>query len=43
MEDGAYHNSRNKGHKAGLATVETVIKVALEKNIPYLTLYAFFN
>ena len=36
-----HHNSRNKGHKAGLATVETVIKVALEKNIPYLTLYAF--
>ena len=35
------HNSRNKGHKAGLATVETVIKVALEKNIPHLTLYAF--
>ena len=35
------HNSRNKGHKAGLSTVETVIKVALEKNIPYLTLFAF--
>ena len=36
-----YHNSRNKGHKAGLDTVETVIKVALEKKIPYLTLFAF--
>ncbi len=35
------HNSRNKGHKAGLATVEAVIKVALEKDIPYLTLFAF--
>ena len=36
-----HHNSRNKGHKAGLETVETVIKVALEKNIPFLTLFAF--
>ena len=36
-----YHNSRNKGHKAGLKTVETVIKVSLEKKIPYLTLFAF--
>ena len=36
-----HFNSRNKGHKAGLETVETVIKVALEKNIPYLTLFAF--
>ena len=36
-----HHNSRNKGHEAGLATVETVIKVALEKDISYLTLFAF--
>ena len=36
-----HYNSRNKGHEAGLATVETVIKVALEKNIRYLTLFAF--
>ena len=36
-----HHNSRNKGHKAGLKTVETVIKVSLEKKIPYLTLFAF--
>ena len=36
-----HHNSRNKGHEAGLATVEAVIKVALEKNIRYLTLFAF--
>ena len=36
-----HHNSRNKGHKAGLAAVEAVIKVALEKKIPYLTLFAF--
>ena len=36
-----HHNSRNKGHEAGLKTVEEVIKVALEKNIRYLTLFAF--
>ena len=36
-----HHNSRNKGHKAGLVTVETVIKVALKRKIPYLTLFAF--
>ena len=36
-----HHNSRNKGHKAGLETVEAVIKIALEKKIPYLTLFAF--
>ena len=36
-----YHNSRNKGHKAGLKTVESVIKISIEKNIPYLTLFAF--
>ena len=36
-----YHNSRNKGHKAGLETVESVIKIALKEKIPYLTLFAF--
>ena len=36
-----HFNSRNKGHKAGIEAVETVIKVALEKNISYLTLFAF--
>ena len=36
-----YKKSRNAGHKAGLKTVETVIKVSLEKKIPYLTLFAF--
>ena len=36
-----HHNSRNKGHKAGLKTVETVIKIALEKKISHLTLFAF--
>ncbi|WP_440914280.1 polyprenyl diphosphate synthase [Candidatus Pelagibacter sp.] len=36
-----HHNSRNKGHKAGLKTVETVIKISIEKKIPFLTLFAF--
>ena len=36
-----HYNSRKKGHKAGLKTVETVIKVSIEKKIPYLTLFAF--
>ena len=36
-----HYNSRNKGHEAGLATVESVIKIALEKKIRYLTLFAF--
>ena len=35
------YNSRNKGHRAGLNTVEKVIKVSLENNIKYLTLFAF--
>ncbi len=34
-------NSRNAGHKAGLNTVEKIIKVSLKKKIKYLTLYAF--
>ena len=34
-------NSRNSGHKAGLKSVEVVIKAALKKNINFLTLYAF--
>ena len=36
-----YKNSRNAGHKAGLKTVEKIIKVSLKKNIKFLTLYAF--
>ena len=36
-----HYNSRNKGHKAGLKTVEEVIKVSIESKIPYLTLFAF--
>ena len=34
-------NSRNAGHKAGLFTVEKIIKATLRNNIKYLTLYAF--
>ena len=33
--------SRNAGHKAGLNTVEKIIKGTLKNNIKYLTLYAF--
>ena len=34
-------NSRNAGHKAGIKTVEKVIKSSLERKIKFLTLYAF--
>jgi len=34
-------NSRNAGHKAGLKTVEKIIKETIKKNIKHLTLYAF--
>ena len=34
-------NSRNAGHKAGLRTVEKIIKESINKKINYLTLYAF--
>ena len=34
-------NSRNAGHKAGLNTVEKIIKETIKKNIKFLTLYAF--
>ena len=33
--------SRNAGHKAGLTTVEKVIKETIKNKIQYLTLYAF--
>ena len=36
-----YKNSRNAGHKAGLNTVEKIIKETIKNNIKYLTLYAF--
>ena len=34
-------NSRNAGHKAGLNTVEKIIKESIKLKIKYLTLYAF--
>ena len=36
-----YKNSRNAGHKAGLSTVETVIKESVKQKISFLTLFAF--
>ena len=34
-------NSRNAGHKAGLKTVEKIIKATIKNKIKFLTLYAF--
>ena len=34
-------NSRNAGHKAGLKTVEKIIKETIKNKIKFLTLYAF--
>ena len=34
-------NSRNAGHKAGLKTVEKIIKESIKNKIKHLTLYAF--
>ena len=36
-----YKKSRNLGHKAGLNTVEKIIKSTLQNKIKYLTLFAF--
>ncbi len=36
-----YKNSRNAGHKAGLKTVEKIIKESIKNKIEFLTLYAF--
>jgi undecaprenyl diphosphate synthase len=33
--------SRNEGHKAGLKTIDKIIKKTIEKKIRFLTLYAF--
>ena len=35
------YNSRNKGHRAGLDTVEKIIKISIKHKIKYLTLFAF--
>ena len=34
-------STRNEGHKAGLKTVEKIIKETIKQKINYLTLYAF--
>ena len=34
-------NSRNAGHRAGLNTVEKIIKETIKNKIKFLTLYAF--
>ena len=36
-----YKKSRNAGHKAGLKTVEKIIKETIKNRIKFLTLYAF--
>jgi undecaprenyl diphosphate synthase len=36
-----YRNSRKAGHKAGLNTVEKIIKESVRQKIKFLTLYAF--
>ena len=36
-----HKKSRNAGHKAGLKTVEKIIKTTIKNKIKYLTLYAF--
>jgi len=36
-----YKNSRNAGHKAGLNTVEKIIKSSIKNKISFLTLFAF--
>ena len=36
-----HKNSRNLGHKAGLNTVEKIIKETIKNKIKFLTLYAF--
>ena len=36
-----HKKSRNLGHKAGLKTVEKIIKSSIKNKIKFLTLYAF--
>ena len=36
-----HKNSRNAGHKAGLKTVEKIIKETIKNKVKFLTLYAF--
>ena len=36
-----HYNSRKRGHRAGLTTVEKIIRESIKQNIPHLTLFAF--
>ena len=36
-----YKNSRNAGHKAGLKTIEQIIKATIKNKIKFLTLFVF--
>src|SRR5210317_690907 len=36
-----HKNSRNAGHKAGLITIQKIIKATIKNKINFLTLYAF--
>ena len=36
-----HYKSRKKGHRAGLKTIEKIIKTSIKKKIKYLTLFAF--
>ena len=36
-----YKKSRNAGHKAGLKSVENIIKSSIKHNIKFVTLFAF--
>ena len=36
-----HKNSRNLGHRQGLKSIEKIIKVSIQKNIKYLTLFVF--
>ena len=38
-----YKNSRNAGHKAGLKTVEKIIKETIKNKIKFLNIICFFN
>ena len=37
-----HKNSRNEGHKAGLNTVEKIIKETIKQKINYLNIICFF-
>ena len=36
-----HKNSRNEGHKAGLSTIENILKETIRQKIKYITLYTF--